>query len=141
MHRRSMSSGRRLAAVGAIVILIGCLLPWFVLGGNGGLPELVYRAFDGTGMLTFLAGLATLALVTLPFAAGERPVGIDHPMSFVLLAVLAFVGVILWIPNVHVLDAPDGLFPNRAYGYWISVVGCIILARAAFDIWLESSRR
>jgi len=141
MHRRSLSSGRRLAALGAIVILVGCLLPWYVLGGNGGLPELVYRAFDGTGMLTFIAGLATLALVTLPYAVGERPVGIDHRMSFVLLAVLALVGVVLWIPNIHALDNPDGLFPNRAYGYWISVVGSIILARAAFDIWLESSRR
>ncbi len=106
MHRRSLSSGRRLAALGAIVILVGCLLPWYVLGGNGGLPELVYRAFDGTGMLTFVAALATLALVTLPYAAGERPIGIDHPMVFALLAVVALVGVVLWIPNIHALDAP-----------------------------------
>ena len=141
MHRRSLSSGRRLAALGAVVILVGCLLPWYVLGGDGGLPELVYRAFDGTGMLTFLAALATLALVTLPYAAGERPIGIDHPISFALLALIALVGVVLWIPNVHALDAPDGLFPNRAYGYWISTVGSIILARAAYDIWLESPRR
>jgi hypothetical protein len=141
MHRRSLSSGRRLAALGAIVTLIGCLLPWYVLGGDGGLPELVYRAFDGTGMLTFLAALATLALVTLPYAAGERPLGIDHPMVFALLAVLALVGIVLWIPNIHALDAPDGLFPDRAYGYWISVVGSIILARAAYDIALEPRAR
>jgi hypothetical protein len=141
MHRRSLSSGRRLAALGSIVILVGCLLPWYVLGGNGGLPEIVYRAFDGTGMITFLAALATLALVTLPYAAGERPIGIDHPMVFALLAVLALVGVVLWIPNINALVAPDGLFPNRAYGYWISVVGSIILARAAYDIALESPRR
>ncbi len=141
MHRRSLSSGRRVAAVGAIVTLIGCLLPWYVLGGDGGLPQLTYRAFDGTGMLAFVAGLATLALVTLPFAAGERPVGVDHPLVFGLLAGLALLGVVLWIPDIHALDAPEGLLPDRAYGYWISVVGAIILARAAYDIALEPPRR
>jgi hypothetical protein len=139
MHRRPLGGGRRLAALGALVAVIGCLLPWYVLGGDGGLPATVYRAFDGSGMLVFLAGLGTLALVTLPYAAGERPVAIDHPIAFSLLAVLAVVGVLLWIPGV--LDAPEGLFPDRAYGYWIAVVGTIMMARAAYDIALEPPRR
>lgn len=141
MHRRTLGSGRRLAALGALVVIVGCLLPWYVLGGNGGLPETVYRAFDGTGMLAFLAALATLALVTLPYAAGERPVAIDHPLAFVLLAVVTLLGVGLWLPNINALDAPEGLLPNRAYGFWIAVLGAIMLARAAYDIVLEPPRR
>ncbi len=56
-----------------------------------------------------------------------------------LLALLALVGVILWVPGL--LDAPEGLLPNRAYGYWIAVVGTVIMLRAAYDIMLEPPRR
>ena len=139
MHRRPLGNGRRLALFGAIVVVIGSLLPWYTLGGDGGLPPSVFRAFDGTGILAFLAGLATLALVALPYAAGERPVAVDRGLAFGMLAVLALVGIVLWIPNV--LDAPQGLLPDRAYGFWITVVGAIILARAAYDISLEPPHR
>ena len=138
MHRRPLGNGRRLAVVGAILLVVGCLLPWYVLGGDGGLPQQVYRAFDGTGIISFFAGLGTLALVALPYAAGERPVAIDRSLSFALLAIAAIVGILLWIPNV--LDAPEGMLPNLAYGYWIAALGAIVLARAAYDIHLEAPR-
>jgi hypothetical protein len=139
MHRRPLGSGRRLALVGAIVVVIGSLLPWYTLGGDGGLPPLVYRAFDGTGIVAFLAGLATLALVALPYAAGERPLAVDRGLAFGLLAVVAMLGIALWIPTI--LESPEGLLPDRAYGFWITVVGAIILARAAYDIALEPPHR
>jgi len=139
MHRRPLGSGRRLALVGAIVVVVGSLLPWYTLGGDGGLPPLVYRAFDGTGILAFLAGLATLALVALPYAAGERPLAVDRGLSFGLLAVVAMLGIALWIPTI--IESPEGLLPDRAYGFWIAVVGSIILGRAAYDISLEPPHR
>jgi len=138
MHRRPLGNGRRLAVIGAVLLVIGSLLPWYVLGGDGGLPRHVYRAFDGTGIISFFAGLGTLALIALPYAAGERPVALDRALSFALLAVAAIAGVLLWIPSV--LDAPSGLLPTVAYGYWIAVLGAIVLARAAYDIWLEPPR-
>jgi hypothetical protein len=141
MHRRPLGNGRRLAVVGAVLLIVGCVLPWYVLGGDGGLPRQVYRAFDGTGIISFFAGLGTLALVALPYAAGERPVAIDRALSFALLAVAAVIGVLLWIPQANVLDAPGGLLPNQAFGYWIAALGAIVLARAAYDIWLEPPRR
>jgi hypothetical protein len=76
MHRRPLGNGRRLAMIGAIVLIVGCLLPWYTVGGDGGLPQLTMRAFDGTGIASFLAALATLALIALPYAAGDRPVGV-----------------------------------------------------------------
>jgi hypothetical protein len=139
MHRRELGRGRRLAIVGAIVILVGCLLPWYGLGGDGGLPPLSYGAFDGGGLLTFLAALATLALVALPYAAGDRPSSIDRPLAYALLAVLAFAGLVLWISNA--LSDLSGLRPDRAPGYWIALVGAIILGRAAYEIALEPPRR
>jgi hypothetical protein len=139
MHRRPLGNGRRLAFIGAIVVLVGCLLPWYSVGGDGGLAPVTFRAFDGSGMATFLAALATIALVALPYAAGERPMGVDRGLSFLLLALLALAGVILWVPSL--LEAPEGLLPDRAYGYWIAIVGTVIMLRAAYDIMLEPPRR
>lgn len=140
MHRRPLGNGRRLALLGAIVVVVGCLLPWYTLGGEEGqLTALTMNALKGAGILTFLAGLGTLALVALPYAVGERPLAIDRGLSFGLLAILAIVGLVLWIPTV--LEAPEGMLPNRAYGFWTSAVGAIMLARAAYDISLEPPRR
>jgi hypothetical protein len=139
MHRRPLGNGRRLAFIGALVLLVGCVLPWYTVGGDGGLPPMVYRAFDSTGFAAFLAALATIALVALPYAAGERPVGVDRGLAFGILAAVALAGVVLWIPNV--VDAPEGLLPDRAYGFWLSAVGAIILARAAYQIMLEPPHR
>jgi hypothetical protein len=139
MHRRPLGNGRRLAFLGAIVVLVGCLLPWYTVGGDGGLTPVVLRAFDGSGIATFLAALATIALVALPYAAGERPTGVDRGLAFLLLALAALAGLILWVPGV--LEAPEGLLPTNAYGYWIAVVGTLVMLRAAYDIMLEPPRR
>ena len=139
MHRRPLGNGRRLAVVGALVTIVGCVLPWYVLGGDGGLPQQVYRAFDGTGIIGIIAAIATLALVVLPYAAPERPLAVDRGLVYGLFAIAALVGVGLWIPNV--IEAPEGLLPDRAYGWWIAAVGSIILARAAFEISQEPQRR
>lgn len=139
MHRRPLGSGRRLAFIAAVVLVIGCVLPWYRAGGDGGLTPLVYRAFDGSGILAFLAGLATLALVALPYASGDRPTGFDRGIVFGIFAAAAVIGVIGWIPNV--LSDTTGILPDRAYGFWITVVGAIMLARAAYEITLEPPRR
>ena len=141
MHRRPLGNGRRLAFIGALALIVGCLpfFPWYTLGGAGELSPLVYHAADGIGILALLAGLATVALVALPYAAGERPVAIDRGIAFGLLAVVALLGVVLWIPTI--LEAPEGLLPDRAYGFWIAAVGAVILARAAYEITLEPPHR
>ena len=141
MHRRPLGNGRRLAFIGAIVLLVGCVLPWYAAGGDGGLPRTVLTAFDGSGIISSLAALATIALVALPFAAGDRPMGVDRGIVFGLLAVAALVGVGLMLTYPGVLEAPEGLLPDRAYGFWIAAVGAIILGRAAYDIVLEPPRR
>jgi len=141
MHRRSLGSGHRLAAMAAVLIVVGSVLPWYQVGGDGGLPVIVYRAFDGIGFVSFLAGLATLALLALPYAAGERPMPLDRGVSFALLALAAIAGVILWIPTSNVLADPAGLVPTKAYGYWITVIGAALLGRAAFEIYRWPERR
>ena len=98
-------------------------------------------AFDGTA--SSLPGRGRdLALVALPYAAGERPVSIDRGISYAILAAAAVAGVVLFVfTSPGVFDALEGLLPDRAYGFWISALGAIIMARAAYDIWLEPPRR
>ena len=139
MPRRPLGAGRRLAAIAALLLIVGSVLPWYRVGGDGGLAPLVYRAFDGTGILAFLAGLATLALLALPYAAGDRPIGVDRWIVYAVFGGAALVGVALWIPNV--LEAPEGILPDRAYGFWMTLVGAIALARSAYDMALEPPRR
>ena len=139
MHRRTMGSSRRLALVASILLVAGSVLPWYQVGGDGGLPAIVYRAFDGSGILCFLAGLATLALLALPYAMGDHPSPLDRGISFGILAGAAVLGLALWIPNV--LADVSGLLPTRSYGFWVTVVGAILLARAAFEIHLSTDPR
>ena len=134
-----MGSSRRLALVASILLVAGSVLPWYQVGGDGGLPAIVYRAFDGSGILCFLAGLSTLALLALPYAMGDHPSPLDRGISFGILAGAAVLGLALWIPNV--LADVSGLLPTRSYGFWVTVVGAILLARAAFEIHLSTDPR
>jgi hypothetical protein len=140
MHRRPLGRGRTIAILAAAIILAGCVLPWFGVGGRGGLPATELRPFDGSGMLTFLAALATLALVALPYAAGDRPVGADRALSYAFLFVLAVLGVALW-PLDLLGEFAVGLLPDRAPGYWIAVAGVVMLGRATYEIFSEPRPR
>jgi hypothetical protein len=140
MHRRPLGRGRLLASLGALVVLAGSVLPWYGTGGgNGELPARTLHAFDGSGFLSFVAALGVLALVALPYAAVDRPVALDRWLSFGLLALLAVVGVLLWPVNL-LGDLAAGLLPDRAAGFWVSVVGVLIICRAAYEIRLEGER-
>jgi hypothetical protein len=139
MHRRPMGRGRTLAIAGALVVLVGTLLPWYVFQVDAGLPTEEFRAFDGSGILAFIAALATLALVTLPYAAGDRPVSADRGLAYALLVGVAAIGVAIW--PLLVIEDLSGLVPTRAPGWWIALLGVAVLARAAFEIFQEPARR
>jgi hypothetical protein len=135
MHRRPVGRGRLLAVIAAIVMIAGCLLPWYAFVGD--LPTRDVRAFAGSGILVFLAALATIALVTLQYAT-DRPVTIDRWLAFALLGVLAWVGLVFW--PIGLGADLRGYWPDRAPGLWIAVVGTIGLSRAAYDIAHEPPR-
>ena len=141
MHPRRMAGGRRLALIGALVAIVGCFLPWFSVGGEAGeLTAVVIMAFQRPqGLAVLLASLGTLALLALPFAMHPRHVALDRGLSFGILATIAIVALVLFA--LEVSPMPQGLLPTGAYGYWISAVGAIMMARAAFEISREPVRR
>jgi hypothetical protein len=126
--------GRRLAALGAVLMLTACLLPWYRVVGD--LPTTEMRAFDGPGMLAFVAAVATLALLAFRWARAstDAPV-IDRPIAFVLLAGAALLGVVLW--PFGVLDEPRGLLPDRAPGLWLALAAAVVLVVAAAETWRD----
>jgi len=140
MHRRPVGRARILAAAAAVVVLVGCLLPWWAVGGTEGLPALGGNAFDGFGILVFVVALATIALVTLPYAT-ERPVGADRWPAYALLAAAGWIAFAIRIVDLlslraFLFDQPTDVF-TRGPGLWITGLGLAMLARAAYDVYRE----
>jgi hypothetical protein len=145
MHRRPVGRARLTAAVGALVTLAGCLLPWWTVGGGRNeITKLSGNAFDSLGIVVFLAALATIALITLPYAT-ERPVAADRWSSYVAIAVVAWLAFLyrvldLILQHALAFDEPVDVF-TRIPGLWITGIGLVILARAAYDLWQAPSQR
>ncbi|HEX7950237.1 MAG TPA: hypothetical protein VF494_07795 [Candidatus Limnocylindrales bacterium] len=145
MHRRPVGRPRALAAVGAVVTLVGSVLPWWTVGGGPNeITQLSGNAFDSSGIVVFIAALATIALVTLPYARA-RPVRIDAWTSYAIIAVVAWLAFLYRIVDLafaHALafnEPADVIL--RIPGLWVTAIGLIVLGRAAYDMWLAPSQR
>lgn len=128
-----------MAAAGALLALLGCFLPWYRVGGDGGLPPVSANAFEGAGILVFLAAVAVLALIALPYAAGDRPLIVDRPASFVLVASVGVAGLALRLLQLWA-DHAIGL-PDRALGLWLAAAGLAVIAWGVAEIVGEYSGR
>ena len=136
MHRRPLGRSRRLAAIFAVVTAVGCLLPWWTVGDQTGLPPMSGNAFEASGILVFIAALATLALVTLPFAS-ERPVAADRWTSYLIVLGLALIGFVLRLFGL-LGELPLGSFrPDHAPGLYVVAIGLAGLARATLEVYQE----
>ena len=134
-----------MAAIGGLVIVVGCVLQWWQVGGTPDIPALSGNGLSGPAILVFLVGIATLALVALPYAAGDRPVGLDRSLSFAILAVAGWIGfgwavVELAMRGAFQFSQPTGVFTNGP-GLWIAGLGLAILARAAYTMTQEPTYR
>jgi hypothetical protein len=145
MHRRPVGRTRLLAAIGALLMLGGCFLPWWTRGGGPDqLTKLSGTAFEGMGIVVFAAAIATLALVTLPYAT-ERPVAVDRWSSYALIAVagwLAFGYRILELGAVNAFSfaEPSEIVTNIP-GLWLTAIGLVVLARATYEMLGEPRLR
>jgi hypothetical protein len=128
---------RALAIVAAAIMLVSCLLPWYTFVGD--LPATSFRGWDGSGVLVFIAAVATLAVLAFP-ASATRPEGpAQRPIVYALLATIAVLGVVLW--PLSFLDRPSGLLPDRAPGLWLAVAGAAVSLLAAREMVRRRVRR
>ncbi len=140
MHRRPLGRGRRLAVLAASIIIVGCLLPWFQHGGGfGELTIYQENGFMGAGILVFFAALATIALLALPYAAGDKPVPIDRTLSYAAVAIVGWIGLVIRVIDLATKSSIQ--LPDKAPGLWLSAVGLIVLSRAVYDLTRESAAR
>ena len=144
MHRRPVGRSRFLAAVGALAALAGCFLPWWSVGGDNGLPVLSGTGFEGLGIFVFGASIATLALVTLPYAS-ERPVPADRWTSYAIIAGVGWLGFGYRIFDLYMMRAFAFAEPadviTRIPGLWLAGIGLVILARATYEMLQEPRLR
>ena len=83
----------------------------------------------------FFAALATIALLALPYAAGDRPVAIDRTLSYGAVAVVGGIGLLIRVIDLATKGALA--LPDKAPGLWLSAVGLIVLSRAVYDLARE----
>ena len=145
MHRRPLGRGRTLSAVASPLIVIGCALPWWRVGGTPGITERVGNGFEGSGILVFLVGVLALALVALPYAAGDRPLALNRWLSFAVLAVAGWIGLAWQIVQLLVIgafqfDEPAEVFTNGP-GLWLAGIGLIVVSRGVYEMASEPTRR
>jgi hypothetical protein len=144
MHRRPVGRSRFLAALGALIALVGCFLPWWTRGGDNGLPVLSGTGFESLGILVFAASIATLALVTLPYAS-ERPVAADRWSSYAIIAAVGWLGlgyrvVDLYTQRAFSFNEPIDFITNIP-GLWLAGIGLAVLARATYEMLQEPRLR
>jgi hypothetical protein len=134
VNRRVVGRGRFLAGLGGALALAGCLLPWGRTSGVG-LPAATTSAFDGIGVLVFIAAVAVLALIALPFAAGDQPIALDRPLSFAVAAALGVLGLVLralQLLTLQVLGLPD-----RSPGLWLAGLGMALIVWGTAELFSE----
>ena len=136
LHRRRLGRGRLVAAASALLILVGCALPWFRAGGSDGIPPIEGNAFQGPGILVFLAALAILALTALPYAAGDRPVALDRWWAYAAVTAVAAVALVLRVAGIAAeAGGLATMLPDRAPGLWLAAAGVVGLMFATAEIY------
>lgn len=145
MHRRPLGTGRTLAAMGGVLVLLGCFLPWWRIEQLGGLPALMGNALEGAGIIVLLAAVATLLLIALPYAVGDRPTAVDRWEAYAVLAILGWLGLAWRVVQLLGLgafrfDQPVQVFTNGP-GLWIAVIGLSIASRAVYRMRGEPAYR
>ena len=134
-----------MAALGGVLMVVGSVLPWWQVGGTPGITAESGNGLAGSGILVFLVGIATLALVALPYAAGDRPLGLDRWLTFAILAVAGWIGfawrvVELLMAGAFQFTTPAEVLTNGP-GLWLAAIGLALLSRAAYVMTRESAYR
>jgi hypothetical protein len=144
---RGIGRGRLVIAGGALLMAIGCFLPWWSVGGT--VTELhTGNAFDAPGnalnailgVLVFGCALAMLAVMVVPYALRDRYSPLDR---FAVYLLLLLIGTLSFATRMYQISAPDfaGLgLPQAIPGAWITGAGLVVVLFGLIELFNEDRR-
>jgi quinol-cytochrome oxidoreductase complex cytochrome b subunit len=117
-----------------VLALVSMVLPWFTVGGQA-LPATSGNGFDGAGIVVFVACVALLAVLALPYASRNGRSSVDRAQTYLLVAGIALTGFVVRLVQL----SGEGILglPDRAPGLWLGGAGLIIVAWGVAEILAE----
>ena len=134
--RRGLGRGRTLIAIGAVLAIISMPLAWQKAGGIV-LDVETDWGFSGIGLLMFMAAVAMLALIVLPYATETRQVALDRPLTYAVLLVLGIAGLALAVADLFGGEADYSLAPLDAPGLWLAFVAMAVTTWGVLELIAE----
>ncbi|NIP29361.1 MAG: hypothetical protein GTN59_01970 [Candidatus Dadabacteria bacterium] len=125
MDLSKLSKADKIIGIGAIVGLIGTFLPWMstswdVMGITGGVSV---SGFSGLGTLAFIAALASLIVIALPFFGTKLP---KLPLTEGVLQMILG-AVVAGIPIIRILQIGRFSFTGVSFGVFVTIAGGIVM--------------
>ncbi len=131
MKRRALGRGRTLVGFGSIIAVGGLFPAWWMIARTN-LAPLSGNGLQGIGLIIFLAAMASLAVLTLPYASRDGESPLDRPATYILLG-LAALGAFLF--RAYEISSFAGVgMPMAAPGLWITGVGILIMSWGVADV-------
>ena len=131
--RRGLGRGRTLIAIGAILAIIGMPLPWLKVGGIV-LSAQTANGFEGAGVVTFLAAVAMLALIVLPYTTRTRRAAIDRPVAYPALVLVGAGALGMELAGLIGTEG-SSLAPLDAPGLWLAIAGMAIATWGVLELF------
>lgn len=133
--RRGLGRGRTLIAIGAVLTIVGMPLPWLKVGGVV-LPAQTASGFEGAGVSTFLAAVAMLALLVLPYTTRTRQSALDRPVVYLALLLVGLGG--LAVEALAIVGTEGAaLLPTDVPGLWLTSLGMVVVLWGVAELFAE----
>jgi hypothetical protein len=136
--RRGLGRGRAMIGIGAVLAIIGLVLPWWTaFGGDSGLPTQTGNGFDGAGIAVFVASIGLLALLVLPYASNSGSSSLDRPIVFALLGGVAVAGLVIQLVQLWTGGSLDPWPLDQGPGMWLCILGVVLIAWGVGEVVSE----
>jgi hypothetical protein len=131
-----LGRGRSLIALGAILAIVSMPLAWQKAGGIV-LTVRTDWGFAGAGVAMFLAAVAMLAIILLPYTTKSRQVAIDRPLVYLALLAVGIGGLAATVLDLMGAEERYDLGPLDAPGLWLAVAGMALATWGVLELFAE----
>jgi hypothetical protein len=139
--RRGLGPGRAIVGIGAVLVMVGSFLPWsYAGGGDSDLPRVTSDGFQGPGIAAFMAAVALLALLVLPYATSSGRSALDRWLSYVVLGGILVVSTVLQVLQLLPGGALKLTPPFDVLGLYLGVIGALLVVWGVAEIVNEEAR-